>query len=352
MHLPERQSWVLKTVIDTYVSTAEPVGSKSIAEQSETRISSATIRNELAELEAKGYLVQPHTSAGRVPTDKAYREYVERLMTPRELMLQEKLELKGQLHRDIYEITELLQKATSLLSESTGYTSVTLTPSEKESFISQLKLLQVESGRVLIVLVLSAGIVKDRVFRAHEYLTQEDLLKVSNALEEQLSTVPIKDLTLMTVESAAEGVELPESILNQLLYEAYITIKQSERLDVYLDGVQRLFVHPEFQDTDNAHRVYNALHTDGLITGYLHELNESENPFMIRIGQEIKLDGLEACSLITSSYQLGDRLIGRIGIIGPKRMDYERVIPRISFIKETVGDYFNKDEKQGMEIIE
>lgn len=338
--MDQRQSWILKTVIDTYVSTAEPVSSKVVADQAEKRISSATIRNEFMDLESQGYLIQPHTSAGRIPTDKAYREYVEKLMEPSDLPSAEKRELRQALTSEVYAIEDLLQKATSLLSKSTGYTSITLTPTEKQSYISQIKLLQIESGRVLIVLVLSAGIVKDRVIKAHELLTQIDLQRIANALEDQLSDVPIQEITMMTVESVTDSLELPESLLNQLLYEAFVTIKQSENLDIYTDGLQQLFIHPDFKDSDDANKVYNAIHRDGLITGYLHNMDDHDSPFMIRIGQEIRLEGLEVCSLITSSYQLGNRLVGRIGIIGPKRMDYEKVIPRISFIKDTVGEFY------------
>lgn len=344
MSLPDRKRWILKSIIDTYVSTAEPVGSKAIASQSEKRISSATIRNEMAELEADGFLEQPHTSAGRVPTDKAYREYVDNLMEPEILPEGEKEEIRHELSTRIYEVSDLLQRATKLLSESTGYASVTLTPSEKNSFISQLKFLQIEPGRVMVIVVLSAGLVKDRIIRTSDMLTSDELRMIADVLEEHLKTVPLRDISLVTVETAAEGLALPDSLLNQLLYEAYVSIKQAENLDVYMDGVQRLFVQPEFHEPAQVHKVYNALHTDGLITGYLTKRNElEEDPFMIRIGQEIALEGLEACSLVTTTYQLGDRLFGRIGIIGPRRMDYEKVIPRISFIRESVKDIYRQE---------
>lgn len=344
MALPDRQRWILKSVVDTYVSTAEPVGSKTIAAQAEQPISSATVRNEMAELEAEGYLEQPHTSAGRVPTDKAYRVYVDRLMTPEPIPEAEKQEIRGELSERIYEVNDLLKRATHLLSESTGYASVTLTPTEKESFVSQLKFLQIEPGRVMVIVVLSAGLVKDRIIRTSDMLNSEQLRLIAVALEENLKGVPLKDITLVTVESAAEGIKLPDAILNQLLYEAYVSIKQAENLDVYMDGMQRLLIQPEFHKPAEVHKVYNTLHKDGLITGYLSRGQaEAEEPFMIRIGQEITLEGLEACSLVTTTYQLGEKLLGRIGIIGPRRMDYEKVIPRIGFIRESVKEIY--DEK-------
>lgn len=345
MALNDRKSWVLKSVVDTYVETAEPVASKTIADLSTTQVSSATIRNEMAELEKQGYLVSPHTSAGRVPTDKAYREYVEHLMRPVALDEEEKGNIRRELGQEIYELSDLLKQAGQVLSTSTGYTSIALMPSENERYIKQIKLLQIEPGRILIVLVFSAGVLKDRVIRAHEYLTQYDLIQISNALEDNLSGVPVEDITLMTVESALDQVELPDALLNQLLYEAYVTIKQSEQLDVYVEGVQNLFIQPDLRENDKAHLVYDALKKDGLITGYLKDQDNQEGNFMIRIGQEIKLDGLEACSLITTSYKIGDKLKGQIGILGPKRMDYERAIPRIAFIRERVSDFRKEDKK-------
>ena len=347
MELTERQRWILKSVIDIYVTTAEPVGSRAIAEQSETPISSATVRNELAELEAAGYLEQPHTSAGRVPTDLAYREYVDHLMEPEPMPEEEKKEIRRGLDQQIYEVNDLMPRANELLSESTGYASVTLTPSEPESFVSQLKFLQIEPGRVMVIVVVCAGLVKDRIIRTSDLFTPKQLQMISGVLEENLRAVQLKDITLVTVEAAAEDIAVPDPLLNQLLYEAYVSIKQAENLDVYMDGVQRLFIQPEFNEPAKVHKVYNALQKDGLITGYLSHSDElSDNPFMIRIGQEIAIDGLEACSLVTTTYQLGERLFGKIGIIGPRRMEYEKVIPRISFIRESVKDVY-KDKTEG-----
>lgn len=344
MSLGERQQWILKSIVDTYVSTAEPVGSRAIAQQSDSPISSATIRNEMAELEARGLLVQPHTSAGRIPTDLGYREYVDNLMTPAELPEAEKQEIRHELSERVYEFNDLLKRATSLLSVATGYASVSLTPSEQFSYVKQLKFLSIEPERVLVIVVLSAGLVRDRLIRISDLISSEQLQLIAGAIEESLQGIPIQEITLVTVESALEGIALPDAILNQLLYEAYISIKQADHLDVYMDGVQRLLVQPEFREATEVHRVYNTLHNDGLITGYLTKAQGQgpDRPFMIRIGQEIKLNGLEACSLVTTTYELGDRLCGRIGIIGPKRMEYEKVIPRISFIRESVKEYYDK----------
>ncbi len=348
MTLDERQQWILKSIIDTFVSTAEPVGSKAIASQSDSPISSATIRNEMAELEALGYLEQPHTSAGRVPTDKGYREYVDNLMQPAALSQVEKDQIRHELSTRIYEVNDLLKRATSLLSTSTGYATVTLTPMENASYITQLKLLEIEPGRILVIVVLSAGLVKDRIIRISDMVTPEQLQIVAKSLEEGLHGVPIHEITLVTVESAlAEGLEVPDPVLNQILYEAYISIKQADHLDLYMDGVSQLFIQPEFREPAQVHRVYNALHTDGLITGYLTERLEGQTdvPFMIRIGQEIELDGMDACSLVTTTYSLGERLHGRIGVIGPKRMAYDKVIPRISFIRESVKEYYGSNKE-------
>ncbi len=343
MSLGDRQQWVLKSVVDTFVSTAEPVGSKLIAAQADSPVSSATVRNEMAELEAQGYLEQPHTSAGRVPTDKGYREYVDHLMNPGELPDQEKKELRANFEVDFYEVKDLLKRATTLLSESTGYATVTVTPTIDNSYITQVKMLSIEPGRVLIVVVLSAGVVRDRVARISDLITSEDLQLIARTLEDNLRGVKVEEVTLVGVEQAMSGVALPDPALNQILYETYVAIKQADQLDVYMEGVQKLFIQPEFREPAEVHRVYNALQTDGMITGYLTSQNgiRGEHPFMIRIGQEIEVEGMEACSLVTTTYQLGERLHGQIGVIGPRRMEYEKVIPRITFIRESVKQYYD-----------
>jgi heat-inducible transcriptional repressor len=367
--LNARKNLILKAVVDDYIGTAEPVGSKSLVNKYSFNVSPATIRNEMAELEELGYLEQPHTSAGRVPSDKGYRAYVDHLLQVEDLPQKEAEVIRSYLRENMDEVTQLIRRAASVLSEKTDYTSLVLSPQYRKSHLKQIKMLMIEPGRALVVVVLSAGVVKDRLVRIPEMLDAQQLMQVASAIEDGLSGMTLDDITLVTVASAARHTPLPESLINQVMYEAYLSIKQADQLDLYLDGSHRLLAQPEFQDVRKAHDFLETLNRDKLVAGYMSELKEDQDishgdyekneelvnngthikchaaddpAYMVRIGQEILLDGLKECSFITTSYKIGDTVAGKIGVIGPKRMAYGKVISHINFVKMTVNEQIRR----------
>lgn len=364
MRLDDRKKNILKAIVDDYIATAEPVGSKSLVNRYHFNVSPATVRNEMAELEELGYLEQPHTSAGRVPSDKGYRAYVDSLLRIEDLPAAEAEKIRIYLRDSFDELTGLIRKASSVLSEKTGYTSLALSPQLRSSYLKQIKILMIEPGRALVVVVLSAGVVKDRLVRIPEILDSEQLMQVASAIEDGLSGMTLDDITLVTVATAARHASVPESLLNQVLYEAYIAIKQADNLEVYMDGTHNLLSYPEFQDVSKAREYLDTLTCAGMIAGYMSEMKEqddypagsgdeledgietveiAEQPdrkaaYAVRIGQEIMLDGLKDCSFVTTTYKLGDIVAGRIGVIGPKRMAYGKVISHISFVRQAIDE--------------
>lgn len=381
MQLDDRKKSILKAVVDDYVSTAEPVGSKALVSKFHFAVSSATVRNEMAELEELGYLEQPHTSAGRIPSDKGYRAYVDDLMQVEDLPEDETAKIRDYFRDSMDELTGLIRKASSLLSDCTGYTSLALAPQMRRSHLKQIKMLMIEPGKALVVVVLSAGIVKDRLVRIPELLDAAQLMQISTAIEEGLSGMTLDDITLVTVFSAARNALLPDSLLNQVLYEAYIAIKQADHLEVYIDGTNKLLSYPEFHDIHKAREYLDTLARDGMIAGYMSEMKDQDavlqpvqsngtqdlaeaaegvqgfsgtshagqdrQSYMIRIGQEIMLDGLKDCSFVTTTYKLGDVIAGRIGIIGPRRMAYGKVISNISFVRQSISEQFRRLARNG-----
>lgn len=358
----DRRRTILKAVVDEYIATAEPVGSKSIVSRYQLNLSSATVRNILADLERAGYLYQPHTSAGRIPTDRGYRGYVDNLMTLTDLPEDEKSEIESELNRAFAGFQPILRKTAEVLAETTGYTALIVPPHSKDSFLKQLKILMIEPGRALIVVVVSEGLVKNRLARVPSLFTPEQLMEIGETLEQGLKGRRLNEITLVTVETTAQAIELPESLLNQVLFEAYVSIKQAENLETYTDGLSNLLRHPEFSDVHRAKRVVDTLTKGGgMVAGILSAGAEADEPaeeaaaeqpadavervsvypsvrsypdyFMIRIGQELTIESLAECSFITTTYQLGDQLLGDISIIGPKRMNYDDVISRIRFIR-------------------
>ena len=344
MPLDDRKKLILQAIVDDYVSTCEPVGSKALIERHNFPVSSATLRNEMAELERLGYIEKPHTSAGRIPSDKGYREYVDSLMEVDPLTENDAEEIASHISDSVNEVTDLLRNATNELSVSTGYVSLVLTPRLKKSYLTQLKMLMIEPGKALVVVVLSAGVVKDKLVRIPNFLTDDQIFQISKSVEQQLSGMPLDEITLITLASSVKNTDIPESLLNQVLYEAYTAIKQADRLDVYLEGEHRILSLPEFNDVNRARDLLDTLSKDGMVAGYVNELGseDSDGSYMIRIGQEIALEGLEDCSFITTTYKVGDQISGNIGVIGPKRMDYSKVISQINFVRKTLNEEIRK----------
>ncbi len=344
MPLDSRKKLILQAIVDDYIETAEPIASKALVSRLDMKVSSATVRNEMAELETLGYLEQPHTSAGRVPSDKGYREYVDSLMHVDELSPEDAEEISNRISSSFDELKGLLRKASGALAEQTGYMSLALTPRFHKSYLTQLKMLMIEPGKVLVVVVLSAGVVKDRVARVPDFLSQEQLYQISNAIEAGLCGKPLEEITLVTVTSAVRNSPIPESLLNQILYETYTSIKQADNLEVYMEGTNHMLSFPEFHNNNSARGLFDTLSKDGVIAGYLNEISTTgETPkYMIRIGQEIQLEGLKDCSFITTTYNVSDKVAGNIGVIGPKRMDYSKVISQISFVRRTINDQLNR----------
>lgn len=343
MSLDNRKKQVLQAIVDDYVSTSEPVGSKSLIERHNFSVSSATLRNDMAELEKLGLIEKPHTSAGRIPSDKGYREYVNSLMHMDILSDEDMEEIKTGISDSVSQITDLIRNAANTLSKTTGYVSLALTPKLTKSYLTQLKMMMIEPGKALVVVVLSAGVVKDKIVRIPNFLTNEQIYQISNEVEKSLCGKPLDEITLITVSSAVKDTPLPDSLLNQILYEAYVTIKQADKLDVYLEGEHKLLALPEFKELNRAKDLLGTLADDGMVAGYVRELHnhvteDKNDQYMIRIGQEITLEGLEECSFITTTYNVGDVLSGNIGIIGPKRMEYSKVISQVDFVRKTLND--------------
>ncbi len=342
--LDDRKKSILKAVVDDYIETAEPIGSVQLVARHGLAVSSATVRSEMSELERLGYLEQPHTSAGRVPSDQGYREYVDELMRVDPLAPEEERRIRGRLDDHFEELADALRSASSVLSQTTGYTSVAMTPRLRTSQLKQIKMLMIEPGRAIVVVVLAAGIVKDRVVRIPEMLDAETLAKISAAVEEGLSGMKLEDITLVAVTAAGRRAHLPDGLLNQILYEAYVSIKQADSMNVYTDGANRMLGFPEFAAVGKAKGFLDALASDGLVAGYLAETAPSEGgtgnprPYMIRIGQEIALEGLDGCSFVTTTCTDGCTTLGSIGVIGPTRMDYAKVVSHIGFVRRTIDE--------------
>ncbi len=375
--MDDRAKMILQAIVNSYVELCEPVGSKYLVEKYNLNLSSATVRNVMSWLEEEGYLEKPHTSAGRVPSDKGYRAYVNNLPYLPPISVKKQAEFRDYLDKQIDEASDLIIRAADYLAEQTAFVSIALSPDYSSAQLQQLKILMIEPGSALVVLVISAGIVHDRLIRVPDLLDRDQLNRIGNAVETAVKGKALNDITLLMVTTAAEDTDLPEALINQVAYETYTSIKQMDNLDVYIDGSHRLLGQPEFQDIDRAQRFFHAINKPQIVAGYMSDIqkeeadlraekkqeesadsvsldNESEaettkqkrDAYMLRIGQEIALQGLEDMSFISTVYRISDEISGQLAVIGPKRMRYGEIISQVQFINKTLTEASEELERE------
>lgn len=340
--LDDRKLRVLYAIINSYVNSAEPIGSRTITKQYDLGVSSATIRNEMSDLEELGYLNKPHSSAGRVPSDKAYRLYVNEILKKQKpkIDLIKKDEIKKILAKESREIEQLLQSSAKVLSSITSYTALAISPQLKGSKIKHIQLIPIDAKQMLMVLVTNSGIVRNSIFRLNMEIPEDQIIIISNFLNDKLKGLSIDEI----------GEEISDGIIREIYdYKAIIDgiipiISQSmediDNVDLYADGITKILNFPEYKDLEKAKSFISFIEDKDLVVDIL--LNDSLSHDMdITIGSENIYDAIKDCSLITTTYKLGERTIGKIGIIGPTRMDYLELMNVLHLFSVNITEIIN-----------
>ncbi|SHJ81221.1 heat-inducible transcription repressor HrcA [Caminicella sporogenes DSM 14501] len=340
MTLVDRKLKILQAIIDDFITTAQPVGSRTIAKKYNLGISSATIRNEMSDLEELGYLVQPHTSAGRIPSDLGYRLYVDVLMKHYELAAKQKLIIKQLLLDEINKIEDLVQQASKVLSHITNLTSLSLSPQFRKSKLKNIKLVKVDSDKVLLILVSNTGIVKNVLLRIKE-ASQDVLDRISNLLQHQLKGFSIDELSDDVILNLKNEIVEYGNTIESLVLTLKNTLKEIDDREIYLDGLAHIFNLPEYTDINKAKQFISTIEKKDLLYEALKDNYEED--ITIKIGRENNLEEIKDCSLITATYKLNGKVIGKIGVIGPTRMNYARIIPVMEYITKILTDILNKN---------
>lgn len=323
MEMDERKIRILQAIINDYITNAEPVGSRTIAKKYDLGISSATIRNEMSDLEEMGYLEQPHSSAGRKPSNKGYRLYVDKLMKVDELTPQEEYIIKNQiLVNALFEVNTIIKHATILLSELTNLTSIVKTPSVSRSYIKYIQLVNIDSGNILLLIITDSGIIKNNVIRIGKNVSVDILAKLSNILNARLKNLNCEQINLEVINNLKKDLEGYEDIFNAIIPVLYESLSSSESPEIYMEGATNIFNYPEYKDIEKAREFLSLLDNKNKVSGLLN--NSSD--ISIKIGAENFTEGAEDCSVITAVYNVKNRPVGEIGVIGPTRMPYSKVI--------------------------
>lgn len=344
MMLDDRKLKILQAIIQSYISSAEPIGSRTISKNFDLGVSSATIRNEMSDLEELGYLVQPHTSAGRIPSDKGYRLYVNRLLQSGKLDFILRHDLKSKLVKEIGEVDQLIYNAAKILSKVTNYTSLAIAPQIKKSQLKHIQLVPIDETKVLVVIVTNSGIVKNTVLRTDTNISPDQLNIISNYLNDKLKGYNIGEIDSVVLDKLVkEMYELKKSILDILPIVMHV-LEDTTEIGVFLDGVTKIFNFPEYNDLEKARDFISFLENKPNILSMM--LGGEQNDVEITIGNENIYDEIKNCSVITATYSLNGKTIGKIGVIGPTRMDYSNVINVVRSLSldlnEILRKYYNE----------
>lgn len=338
--LDERKKRILQAVIDDYINTGEPVGSRTIAKKYIFGISSATIRNEMSDLEEMGYLEQPHTSAGRVPSDKGYRYYVDELMKVTRLSPQEVEFIRSQLDVKFNEINEYMENIAKIISNLTNYTAVISTPNVKKSYIKHLQLLPVDSKKCILILVTNTGLVKDILLDKPENIDSKDFIYITNVLNQKLSGLKLEDIDENTVLDIENSLGKNKTILSPIIDNVLRTISAADSTEVVLSGIKNMFDFPEFNDVLKAKIFLHIFEQKDMLRKIIN--SSMHDHITIRIGTENPIEDLKECSIILSTYRIGDSIAGSIGIIGPKRLKYSQTVSLIDYICDELSDILTR----------
>lgn len=334
--LNDRKRSILKSIIDDYIQTAQPVGSRTIARKHELGLGSATIRNEMADLEELGYITQPHTSAGRVPSDKGYRFYVDHLMQVNTLAQEEMAKIRRALYDHIDEIDLLLKKVGLIISKVTGYTSVVMSPQVTEVIIKSVQVVYVDEKRLLIIVVAMGGFVKNKLIKYYYALDDSAIEKLNNAFNKMLFGKTIDKVTTNMLEDLSRQINVPQKLISSVLDAIEDCVRKIEAAEVYMDGITNILKHPEFSNLLRAREVLELLKEEEVITTLVKRAVQKQH-FDFKIGSENEIDDLKDLSVITTIYGSEEKSLGTIGVIGPTRMAYGKVVSSIKYIRDLLN---------------
>lgn len=339
MDLNERKKRILKSIVDTYISSGEPVGSKYLSDRVGIDLSSATIRNEMSELESLGLLEQPHTSAGRVPSSLGYRMYVESLMNQYSLSLEEINVLNDVLNSRLHHLSDVVSDLTKVLSDMTDYTAFAYTAKPKATTISRFEGVYLSPRSFLLIMITSQEDVKTRQIKTDITLTPEVLTVLVKLLNENLTSKNIEQLSLEDIYLLEDKFGVYRMLLSDILRTIVDTVKSENEKEVYLDGMSNILKYPDFADISKTRSLISLLEDKEDLIRMITDESMAHDGLNVIIGDDNFGEGLNKTSCIYHKFNIGDNITGVLGLIGPKRMDYSGVIARLEYVvRNLIGD--------------
>ena len=343
MELDERKIKILNSIIQTYLITGEPVGSRTISKFTDLHLSSATIRNEMSDLEDLGYIIQPHTSAGRIPSDKGYRFYVDNLMKEK---VAEVAEMKDIFFEKADKLDQILKQVAKLLAVNTNYATMISSPKYKRNKLKFIQLSRVEADQLLVVIMLEGNLIKNRLIQVDEPVSEEEVAKLNLLMNTYLQGLSLQEINMEMIQRMKVQADGYGKIISNVIDAIAIAIQEEDDFEIYTSGTTNLLKYTELGDREKASELLGVMEEKQALSELIVDQQETDeenrNGIQIYIGSESPVSTMKDCSIVTATYELEEGVQGTIGIIGPKRMDYKKVVGNLQTMMNQLDEIFKK----------
>ncbi len=343
MEMDDRKVKILNSIIQTYLETGEPVGSRTISRFTDLNLSSATIRNEMSDLEEMGYIFQPHTSAGRIPTDKGYRFYVDNMLQSKS---EDVIRQNEMMVEKVDRLEQVLKQIVKMLATNTNYASLITAPQGKGNKLKFIQLSQVDEHSILAVMMLEGNIVKHKVMEPSEEVSPEEIVKLNLLLNTFLQGLSLSEINMELIQNMRRQAQEHRQVLGELIDMIVDAIQEEDDAEIYTSGTTNLLKYPELGDREKTGQLLYALEEkQGLNELIASSGEKGKDGIQVYIGSESPIKSMQDCSIVTATYEIEDGVQGTIGIIGPKRMDYKKVVENLETVMTQLDAIFKKDKQ-------
>jgi len=346
MELDERKLKILQAIIKNYLETGEPVGSRTISKYTDLNLSSATIRNEMADLEELGYILQPHTSAGRIPSDKGYRLYVDTMLEDK---IQEVEDMKELLLEKSDKMDLLLKQIAKLLANNTNYATLVSKPRYRSKKVKFIQLTEVDADQLLTVILIEGNIVKNKIINTNIILDKEMILKLNIVFNTFLQGLDLAEINMTVIQKIKEQAGNYNSLVSDILDAIAEAISEEDEVEIFTSGAMNMLKYPELTDMDKVTELLGTFEEKNqlteLISNNSYDALADSKGIQVYIGSETPVEAMKDCSVVTATYEIEEGVYGKIGIIGPKRMDYDKVVSTLHTLMLQLDEIFKKNPK-------
>ncbi|MCC8138175.1 MAG: heat-inducible transcriptional repressor HrcA [Clostridiales bacterium] len=344
MQLDDRKWTILKAIIKTYLETGEPVGSRTISKYADLNLSSATIRNEMSDLEDMGLILQPHTSAGRIPSDAGYRLYVDRMMEEKDREVTEMKEVVLQ-RQDKMEL--ILRQMAQILANNTNYAAMISGPQIHQTKLKFIQLSIVSDTQILATVVTEGNVVRNKMLDMEHGLDHQTILDLNILLNSALNGLTLEEINLATISKLKQQAGIHSDVVNRVLDAVAEAIQADTDVEIYTSGATNIFRYPELSTSEKASELIDAFEDKKNLAGLIApNASDNETGIQVYIGSESPVESMRDCSVVTATYELGEGMYGRIGVVGPKRMDYDKVVGTLKTLMTQLDQIYHKDNEK------